>query len=184
MLILELGYPPNPRTPWLKGNYVGIADADFAPSEPQVRILVKICTYFAYRGHLPKKSILPKSASAIPIHFPFNQGVLGLRGYLSSKMSTFYNVGKKLCHFEFKKWLAYFWLDLSNFTCILPITGATSRGRPKAEIKSLKSRIRLESRNQNLKAGIKKLEIKNQDPETTNWKTSWTSQQSVSFCGF
>ena len=78
---------------------MGIADADFAPSEPQVRILVKICTYSAYRGHLTKKSILPKSASAITIHFSFNQGVLGLGGYPSSKISTFYNVGKKLSHF-------------------------------------------------------------------------------------
>ena len=108
MLILELRYPPNPRTPWFKRIQMGSADADFAPSEPQVRILVKICYIFRLRGPLLKKSILPKSASAIPIHFPFNQGVLGCRGYLSSKMSTFYNVGKKLCHFGFKKWLAYF----------------------------------------------------------------------------
>ena len=87
---------------------MGITVADFAPSEPQARILVKICTYSAYRGHLPKKSILPKSAPAIPTQVPFYQSVLGLVGYLSSKISTFYNVGKKLSHQKLAQREKYF----------------------------------------------------------------------------
>ena len=58
----------------------------------------------------------------IPKRIPLNLDVLRLGRHPLQSLSTFHRAVKKLSHFEIKNLLIDFWLVLTNFTYILPIT--------------------------------------------------------------
>ena len=108
-------YSPIPRTPQSREICKGITDADFRNF------------HFFFNGQLlysgnKKKWKSRKSASVIPFRIPLNLGVLRLGRHRCQSLGTFYRVANKLSHFEIENLLIDFFLVLTIFTYILPIT--------------------------------------------------------------
>ena len=106
MLILELGSPPTPRTPWFTGSGLGRPEADFSftaagtktgqqsphityPSPPKVAVPELVIFQFFWKILVPAAAKL-KSASGLPRPDPVNQSVLGVgRGTPALKWAFF-----------------------------------------------------------------------------------------------